>query len=83
MCGDCCSGCNYAAKNTVLTNYLPDAFNGRLRLADDRIRVDWHGADTEPIFQRCRGHPACACIILIFRAALVSCGLSRGRRPPS
>lgn len=27
LCGDCVTGCNYAAKNTILFNYLPDARN--------------------------------------------------------
>ena len=33
LCGDCVSGCNHGAKNTVLMNYLPDARNGDVPFA--------------------------------------------------
>jgi cholesterol oxidase len=32
LCGDCVSGCNHRAKNTVLMNYLPDARNRGARI---------------------------------------------------
>jgi cholesterol oxidase len=32
LCGDCVSGCNFAAKNTTLMNYLPDAWNHGARI---------------------------------------------------
>jgi len=38
-CGDCCSGCNYSAKNTVLMNYLPDAWrNGAQIFVEVSVR---------------------------------------------
>jgi cholesterol oxidase len=54
LCGDCCSGCNYGAKNSVLMNYLPDAhWHGAqiftevavqsVQRADGRWRVDYDG----------------------------------------
>lgn len=32
LCGDCITGCNHGAKNTVLMNYLPDAKNHRAEI---------------------------------------------------
>lgn len=57
LCGDCVSGCNYAAKNTVLMNYLPDARNHGAKIftrvavrfvqrKDDRWLVHYQVLDT-------------------------------------
>ena len=38
LCGDCCSGCNYGAKNTTLMNYLPyAAANGAIILTEAQV----------------------------------------------
>lgn len=58
LCGDCISGCNFGAKNTVLMNYLPDARNHgaeiytevsvrRIEPADDGWRVYFTPYDLE------------------------------------
>src|SRR5262249_4015364 len=57
LCGDCVSGCNYGAKNTILMNYLPDARNHgaaiftrvevrRLERRDSRWLVHFHVLDS-------------------------------------
>ncbi|MGH3799731.1 MAG: alpha/beta fold hydrolase [Pseudonocardiaceae bacterium] len=57
LCGDCVSGCNQAAKNTVLMNYLPDARNHGAKIftrvgvrfvqrRDDRWLVHYQLLDT-------------------------------------
>lgn len=57
-CGDCVTGCNYHAKNTVLMNYLPDAVQHgasvftqvkvlRVERAGERWQVHCHALQTE------------------------------------
>jgi cholesterol oxidase len=40
LCGDCVTGCNHQAKNTVLMNYLPDARNHGAHLFCE-VAVRW------------------------------------------
>jgi len=38
LCGDCCGGCNYGAKNTTLMNYLPHAAaNGAMIVTEAEV----------------------------------------------
>jgi cholesterol oxidase len=39
-CGDCVTGCNYAAKNTLIMNYLPDAVNHGAEIFTE-VSVRW------------------------------------------
>ncbi|HXJ93262.1 MAG TPA: alpha/beta fold hydrolase [Terriglobia bacterium] len=39
-CGDCVTGCNYAAKNTLIMNYLPDARNHGAKIYTE-VDVRW------------------------------------------
>jgi len=49
LCGDCMTGCNHAAKNTLITNYLPAAANAGAAIfcemdvrAIERVENRWH-----------------------------------------
>lgn len=40
LCGDCVTGCNYSAKNTLIMNYLPDAQNHGAEIFTE-VSVRW------------------------------------------
>ncbi len=46
LCGDCCGGCNYGAKNTTLMNYLPHAAaNGAAIVTEAEVSTVTQAAD--------------------------------------
>lgn len=52
-CGDCFSGCNFNAKNTLVTNYLPDAkrFGAEIFTGATVLHVEKHGTSADPLWQ--------------------------------
>jgi cholesterol oxidase len=52
-CGDCCSGCNFGAKNTTQMNYLPDAVrHGAEIFCQMNVRfLSWDGSHWQVHFQ--------------------------------
>ena len=61
LCGDCCSGCNVGAKNTVQMTYLPDAINHgaeiftmakvhHIRREDEKWRIYYHQVGKDEAF---------------------------------
>ena len=68
LCGQCNAGCNYGAKKTLTTNYLPDARNHGAELFTEvsvrsveptasgyRVHLDAVGAGRGPSTRRCSG----------------------------
>ena len=56
-CGDCVTGCNYGAKNTLLMNYLPDAANfGAAIFCEVEVRhVERHDDSWHILYQSLEG----------------------------
>jgi cholesterol oxidase len=50
LCGDCVTGCNYGAKNTVAATYLPDAWNHGAEIFTE-VEVDYVAARDDGLWE--------------------------------
>lgn len=76
LCGDCCGGCNYGAKNTTLMNYLPHAAaNGAVIVAEAEVStVTQAGDGTWHVRAATFGEPAGTGLDLKARRVVLAAG---------
>ncbi|WP_454275738.1 GMC family oxidoreductase N-terminal domain-containing protein [Roseovarius sp. MBR-154] len=76
LCGDCCGGCNYGAKNTTLMNYLPHAAaNGAVIVTEAEVSTVTQGEDgTWRVRAAAFGQPASTGLDLKARRVVLAAG---------
>jgi len=76
LCGDCCGGCNYGAKNTTLMNYLPHAAaNGAVIVTEAEVStVTQAGDGTWQVRAATFGEPAGTGLDLRARRVVLAAG---------
>src|SRR6056297_27669 len=76
LCGDCCGGCNYGAKNTTLMNYLPHAAaNGAVIVTEAEVStVTQAGDGTWHVRAATFGEPAGTGLDLRARRVVLAAG---------
>jgi len=86
LCGDCCTGCNVGAKNTIALTYLPDArahgaamFTGvdvsHIERADDTWRIWFASASANPKNKAAANRSVTARLVVLAAGTLGSTGI--------